>query len=326
MAGDAALKSAIALAVVALLSAGCATDQINGVRSAATNSDWGPGTASHDLNMDGVQRSFLLHVPAGSAGSMSDMDAPPSTAFPLVIVLHGSSGDAESIRGTSQMDSLADARGFLVAYPNGSEGGFGLYPSDWNAGTCCGAALREGIDDLAFISAVIARIESTLPVDRSRIYIAGFSDGGRMAYHVACQLAPTIAAVAVVSGSLVDDECFPGSGVPVLAFHGTSDDQVAYDEDAATAVPGRVPDMAADLPPSVQFWIAENACGDGIITRVAEHVVRTSFDPCSGANVVLYSIEGGSHGWPGEPGAGGPMSEIRASELIVEFFGRQIRR
>src|SRR5205814_1785627 len=100
------------------------------------------------------------------------------------------------------------------AYPDGSDGGFGLYPTDWNAGTCCGAPFREGVDDLAFISAIISQVEGRLSVDHARVFIAGFSDGGRMAYHVACQLGSKIAAIAVVSGSLTDNQCFPDVGVP----------------------------------------------------------------------------------------------------------------
>lgn len=308
----------VAVAMACLAALGCSVGDVAGVQSAAAVSeDWSAGTATHGIAIDGAQRTFLLHVPDASSAAR---------ALPLVIVLHGSSGDAESIRESSQMDVLSDARGFLVAYPNGSEGGFGLYPSDWNAGTCCGASFREGVDDLAFISALIARVESQIPVDRTRIYVAGFSDGGRMAYHVACQLAPTIAAIAVVSGSLVDDQCAPDAGVPVLAIHGTADDQVAYDEQAATSVPGGMPEMASDLPSSIQFWIAADGCGSGTVAQVAGDVVRTTFDSCAGGNVVFFTIDGGSHGWPGEPGADPLMSEIKASELIADFFGSQARR
>src|SRR5437773_1561304 len=87
---------------------------------------------------------------------------------------------------------------------------FGVSESgDWNAGTCCGAAARENVDDVGFLKAVIDRVSKQLPVDQKRIYIAGFSDGGRMAYHAACQLSSTIAAIGVVSGSLLDDHCSP---------------------------------------------------------------------------------------------------------------------
>lgn len=304
------------LGMVFLQAGACATDRVAGVADdAGGGAEWNAGTAAHNISVDGTTRSFLLHVPETAAGGQA------TALLPLVLVLHGSSGDGDAIRLASGMDSLADAHHFLVAYPNGTDGGFGLYPTDWNAGTCCGAPARAGVDDLAFLSALMARVAEVLPVDRSRIYVAGFSDGGRMAYHVACQLPSTVAAIAVVEGSLVDDACVPDAPVPVLAIHGTADDQVAYDDAAATAVTGVVPDMAAALPPSIQFWIANNACGDGTISQISQHVVRTAFDPCSGADVVLYSIDGGTHGWPGEPGSSGAMSEIQASVVIIDFFG-----
>ena len=91
---------------------------------------------------------------------------------------------------------------------------------------------------------VIDRVSKQLPVDQKRIYIAGFSDGGRMAYHAACQLSSTIAAIGVVSGSLLDDHCEPTKSVAVLAVHGTDDDEVPYDDDARTDPPKPVPSAA----------------------------------------------------------------------------------
>jgi polyhydroxybutyrate depolymerase len=227
------------------------------------------------------------------------------------------------------MDSLSEASRFLVAYPNGTTGG-GLFPSDWNAGTCCGAAARENVDDVGFISALVSHVSKNLPVDARRVYVAGFSNGGRMAYHAACRLAPMIAAIGVVSGSLKDDQCTPARAVAVIAIHGTSDDQVPYADSALTRPPLVVTGLAASLPSSVQFWVATDGCNTGFVSRASAHVVRTSFRPaCAGAEVVFYAIEGGVHAWPGDPGGSGsqpPMSELAASTVLAQFLGRQFRR
>jgi polyhydroxybutyrate depolymerase len=304
----------------ALLLAGCHFDGIAGAAE-----DWAPGLAAHDVAVGGLTRHYLVHVPSKrpttSAGSIRP--------YSLVIVLHGSSGSADDIRQTTGMDSLSENRRFLVAYPQGVQGAGGLFPSDWNAGTCCGAAARENIDDVGFIAALIAEVGKHLALDKRRIYVAGFSDGGRMAHHLACKLAPTLAAIAVVSGSLKDDSCAPAKPVPLLAVHGTSDDQVPFDDPALTPPPAGLFGIATTLPPSIQFWVAADGCGTGTQDRPAADVLRTAFAACSGAEVVFYTIEGGSHAWPGDAGGAGsqpPMSEVQASQVIAQFFARQVRR
>src|SRR5258706_12239741 len=111
------------------------------------------------------------------------------------------------------MDSLGKAYGFVIAYPDGSNGGR-LFASDWNGGACCGSAARDNVDDVGFISALVTEIGRNLPVDPNRIYIAGFSSGAIMAYHAACKLAPMIPGIAVVSADLKDGNCGPGKKGP----------------------------------------------------------------------------------------------------------------
>ena len=313
--------AAHAVAGIALVSV--AACSIDGPEAGGESGVWSPGTAPHATVVGALTRTFLLHVPAHRRYNSSSLPLP----WPLVIVLHGSSGDAGSVEQQSGMDSLADASRFLVAYPNGTGGAFGLYPSDWNAGNCCGAAYRDNIDDLGFITALIQEVSAHVPVDARRIYVAGFSAGGRMAYHVGCQLAPTVAAIGVVSGSLVDNGCAPTASVPLFAVHGTDDPEVPFDLDAP-APTGDVPPLADSLPPSVQYWTALNGCTKGTDSTTSAHVVRTSFTPCTAADVSFYTIEGGTHGWPGgpvDPGADPPMNELKASVVMWQFFIRHRR-
>ena len=93
---------------------------------------------------------------------------------------------------------------------------------------------RDSVDDVGFILGVVDRIATKLPVNPNRVYVAGFSAGARMAYHVACRAAPRIAAIAVLSGSIRDDRCHAARSVPLIAFHGTADNKVAYNESPDT--------------------------------------------------------------------------------------------
>ena len=313
-----------ALSALVILAAACSADAIFGTVS---DNAVPPGTTAHELIVGSLSRSYLLHVPAARRHTKTGATRP----YPLMLLLHGSSGDAAAIEHASNMDALAEQDTFIVAYPNGSHGASGLFPSDWNAGACCGAAAREEIDDIGFLDALIRVLEHALPIDTLHVYIGGFSDGGRMAYHAACQLSERIAAIAVVSGSLLDPSCTPAKSVALIAIHGTADDQVAYDDSALTAPPLRAPLAARDsMPSSVRFWIAENNCTSGVAASFAADVRRYTFNGCTApGQVIFYSIAGGLHAWPSEPdgtGSQAPMSEVPASQLIAAFLLTKARR
>jgi polyhydroxybutyrate depolymerase len=314
------VKRALAGIAAVALAAGCTVD---GPTAAGESGVWSAGTSAHATQVGALTRTFLAHVPSHRRLSTSSLPLP----WPLVIVLHGSSGNAGAVEEQSGMDSVAEAARFLVAYPNGTGGAFDLYPSDWNSGNCCGGAYRDNIDDLGFITALINEMSAHVPVDPHRIYVAGFSSGGFMAYHTGCQLSASIAAIGVVEGSLVDYGCTPPKSVPLWAVHGTDDPEVPYDQDAPTPS-GDVPALATDLPPSTQFWAVLNGCVKGTRTVAAADVSQTTFTPCTGADIDFYTILGGTHGWPGgpdDPGAQPPMNEIKASVLMWQFFIKHLR-
>ena len=305
-----------ALAIfAAAVSISCAPQGILG-----TSGNWKRGTTTHFISVGATPREYLLHVPQRRPLRLGGTIRP----YSLVLVLHGSSANGEDIRQVSQMDSFSEVLRFVVAYPNGTSGG-GLGPSDWNGGVCCGAAARDSVDDVGFLAALVAEVSKNLSVDPHRIYIVGFSSGAIMAYHAACKLAPMIAAIGVISGSLMDDNCAPARPVAVIGVHGTSDDQVPYGDPSLTPLPKSVTGAAAKLPSSAQFWVATNGCGPGAAALQSPHVVRTSFKGCTGAQVEFYTIEGGSHGWP-QSGLAPPMSELQASSVIAEYFDRQVGR
>ena len=282
-------------------------------------------TNVHVVTVGGLDRSYTLHVPPRLLRGTGGVVAP----YPLEIVMHGSSDDGKGIEATSRMDVVADSALFLVAYPNGTGGRFGVYASNWNAGTCCGGAERDNVDDLGFITALIKQTSQHVAVDTRRVYVAGFSAGALMAYHAGCQLSSTIAAIAVVEGSIADDKCLPIKGVSLWAVHGTDDPEVAYSEPSATSSSASVPAAARALPPSVQYWATQQKCTGGATKVVSTAMANTQITGCTGGAVVEFNkIIGGTHGWPGgttEPGSVAPMNQLKSSIEIWKFFAKHTR-
>lgn len=263
----------------------------------------------------GRRRVTLVHQP-----SLSTM----SGQRPLVILLHGHGDSPQRVRRISGMDAKADREGFFVAYPSGT-GWCGLPLLSWNAGGCCGYAMERGVDDVAFIRALIQQLLHRYPIDAHRIYVAGVSNGGMMAYRLGCELSESIAAIATVAGALTASACSPTHPLSVLIIHGTDDRQVRYDGGASLLSR----DARVDPPVSraVSFWVARNGCRVSPQRSTHGHIAQETYaGGREGTAVVLYTIQGGRHAWPG--GRRGwwlgdaPTNEVSATDLIWEFFSQ----
>ena len=272
--------------------------------SMRSGGQWKTGTYKRktDIRFNGVSRSYLLHVPARM----------PEDQWPLVVVLHGAFSTAKEMELQSGFSNLADEQGFCVAYPNG----IGLFGKlqHWNAGHCCGKAAKDKVDDVAFINAVIEDAASVCPVDTSRIFMVGYSNGGMMAYRYAAEQANRLAAAAVFAGAIDSDADGkanhwtppqPRHPLPILILHGTADDIV---------------------PPSGGKSPARS---DGP-TYASVDTARTLWEASNGnqAEVRVELLEGWNHRWPGlffTTGDGIPeaMQGYDAAEVIWDFFQRQ---
>jgi polyhydroxybutyrate depolymerase len=239
----------VALTAIALPLCSCQSPMRSG-------EEWQPGTYKRKtgIQFNGLSRSYLLHIPGNT----------PSGEWPLVVVLHGAFSTAKEMEQQSGFSRVADQQGFCVAYPNG----IGLFGKlqHWNAGHCCGKAAKGGVDDVGFINSVIDNATAACPIDPSRIYLVGYSNGGMMAYRYAEEQADRLAAVAVFAGAInstVEDEPGtwtppkPSRPLPMLIMHGMSDDVVPVHG-------GRSPAKAngrnyASLERAREFWETNNA-------------------------------------------------------------------
>lgn len=269
-----------------------------------------PGT--HDLALDQGERkrTFRLHVPASYAGE-------PGA---LVLVLHGALSTGAQTEALTGFDKLADDKGFAVVYPDGID-------RIWRYSD----KLNGGVDDFAFLIALIDYLRDRKLADPKRVYSTGISNGAYMSYMLAVKYSDRFAAIAPVAGSMIRiglDGLKPSRAVPVLHFHGTQDPIVGYDGTDAISK-GRWSLSAGDV---VAWWAKKNQCepeakveklpdskDDG--TTVEKRVYEGK------APVVLIRIEGGGHTWPGglpipERVFGKTCRDVNASEMIWEFFSR----
>jgi len=161
---------------------------------------------------DGQVRSYLVSDLSG--------DEPA----PLLFVLHGFGGNAQAMNSSTNIENSLDAYDLdaVVVYPNGTGAEQGL-PQSWNAGICCPFATFEFVDDVAFFDELITGLIAQYDIDTTRVWVVGHSNGGMMAYRLACELSTRITAIGVAAGALVIETCTPSRPVSALHVHGELD-------------------------------------------------------------------------------------------------------
>jgi len=249
---------------------------------------------------------------------------------PLVIALHGGGGNGAQVAKSAGLIDKAAREGFILALPEGSSR-FGKLET-WNAGGCCAYAMREKIDDIGFIRSMIDELERTQPVDPSRVYVVGMSNGGMMAERVAIELGDRIAGGAVFVGALFGNEPKPVAAVPMLIVNAEKDEQVPVA--GGTSTTGIVRrSQGMPYKPSryaATFWAAANRCTRGPAKTETADYVRELWTGCaSGADVDFYIMKGAEHGWPGRglgrPGVTRNTGKIDGTALMWDFFAAHRR-
>lgn len=262
----------------------------------------------------GEQRDYLVHVPRSY-----DRTKPT----PLVISMHGAALWGAAQKETSQWNSVADTAGFIVVYPSGVRGnGARIWREDRKAGLA---------KDVTFMSALIDTLEATYNIDPARVYANGLSNGGGMSFALSCMMSDRIAAVGLVAAAqlLPWDWCADHRPVPMIAFHGTADLQVPYNGGKTWVAPVRFPKQTT----WAANWARRNGCAPTPVeSPVAADVTRLEYTNCNDdAAVVLYTIKGGGHTWPGgmplpEWFVGKTTRSIDASSRMWAFFRDHARR
>jgi len=274
------------------------------------------------LSIGDRTRTWILHVPPR---------IDPLKPVALLVALHGGGGRAENFDRFAGLSAVADRGGFLLVFPNGS-GRLTDRLLTWNAGNCCGDALAENVDDVGFLRAMVRKLSDNWKIDPHRVFATGISNGGMMAYRLACEASEVFAGIAPVAGALNTHPCRPQRPVSVIAFHGTSDLHVLYEG----GTPVRQFDKRHErtdmsVADAVEFWTRQDGCAHDPARTFKGAIGRSIYSPCrENTAVEVISIHGGGHSWPGglkwAPwSAEVPTKEINASQTMWEFFKARTR-
>ncbi|WBB77649.1 polyhydroxybutyrate depolymerase [Micromonospora sp. WMMD882] len=300
----------LSVALVALTVAGCTTpgdqpppdDARPSASTGASQADPGAprpgadvpaGSSAHTLTVDGQERTYRLYRPASV-----DLTGP----VPLVVMLHGAAGTGEQAEEAYGWPEQADRGGFVVAFPDGVK-------RAWRASDlCCGQPVRQDVDDVAFVEALVGELRDRMPVDPARTYVSGISNGGLLAYRLACDT-DLFAAVGVVATTLAG-ECPSPKPVSVLHIQGMRDQTMPVRggpgkrDNGGT---GRNP-VKIDGPPLTELigmWRDVDDCATPE-QNVDGPVTRSTTDCAQGRSVDLVTIADAGHQWPG----GKPNSRV----------------
>ena len=266
---------------------GCAVNDINNNSKGCYSN-----TNAEIISYDGINREYVKYIPDSYDGS-----AP----VPLLLNFHGYGGVASNYIMEADMRFLAESENFIMIYPQGSclESG-----SHWNP--CqIGGGNKSSSDDLGYIEAVISEISSEYNIDIERIYAAGYSNGAMMAYGLANYKSDLIAAVASVSGAMMDCLGSTSHPMPIIHLHGTYDQDIPYNGN----------NDWASVQTTLEYWINFNNTNinptidvdsDGEI--IIEHYVYDQGDNL--VSVEHYKFIGGNHVWFSETYNGKTTSEL----------------
>jgi polyhydroxybutyrate depolymerase len=242
----------------------------------------------HSLKVNNTERSYRLYAPGQKT----------SGPRPLMLVLHGGMGNAEETEKTTGMNHIARLHDFIVVYPNGIGGRLGFMKNrrTWNAGDCCGRAVKDRVNDVQFLQQLIEKLNRDRLIDSERVYITGISNGAMMAYRFACEAGNHVAAIVPVAGTLAMEHCSSANNVAVMHIHGSQDSNVPLEGGEGKKSIAGVAHRS--VLGTIEKLANSRACSDPDVTRKKESIIRHYF--CEhGAPLVFRLVEGGEHVWPG---------------------------
>ena len=273
----------------------------------------GSGLVAGEVTAGQRTRTFALRLPDGGSGDI-----------PLLLVLHGNSPDAtgQTMRDWTTFDHQADAWGFAIGYPDGVGG-------CWADGRGVTTADEAGVDDVAFLRAIIDWSADRYGTWPDRAVVAGISNGAFMAHRMGVDAGDQVAVIAAVAGGLPASlrDSTPSHAVSAMLIHGTADSispiEGGYSRHRGPN--GELRGRTLSLDETAEFWRRTDRCppGPGEQHRTEFSSRDTAAGGVGGTEVVAWTVFDGGHTWPGSAPAPEwaelTTQEFDAAEEICRF-------
>jgi len=272
----------------------------------AQNPPPAPGDSIQTMDVNGVKRIYRLHIPQSYDGA---------TPLPLVFVLHGRGGNGMGAEQGTGFGAKADKEHFVAVFPNALG-----QPQTWNTGV--NPALSGNAEDVEFIRELMDKLESSLNIDKRRIYCCGMSSGAIMTGRLGAEFSDRFAALGIAAGTVGAKQKdgseleipHPANPIPVIAFHGKKDGTVFFNGGGPLA-------DCFPVARSRAFWIKADGCSaePHRTTQQDGNLTIEDYNQCSGGTEVVYYIfANGGHVWPSLQN----MDHFSATDAMWEFFSR----
>jgi polyhydroxybutyrate depolymerase len=280
-----------------------------------------PGKSSNGRTLlipvgDELQRMYRVHIPLTA----------PEGPRPLVVVLHGGGSRPQTVQYSVGLDNVADRLGLYIAYPE-AVGGY------WNDGQAENVRKSGGVDDVAFIMAVIQDMRARQPIDLKRVFVVGHGEGGIMAACFAAAKPNAVAGIGLVSSQLIyDSRCLPRKKpISVLMVHGTKDPVFPWK--------GSLDKNLRTVKSTADYFLSINRLsGTGSKSAMADRdphdgtrVAKTVWGEPKRYMLALYVVTNGGHPWPGSDtssrnlATSGRTSRDLDTSAIIGHFALDVR-
>ncbi len=274
----------------------------------------------YSILCNGFEREFVVHFP---------YDYNVNEKYPLVLCFHGKGGSARHTEKKTGFSNIADRENFIVVYPDGINKAWYLT-----------GITNNQPDDINFAVKLVEHLSDEFSIDKTRIYAAGHSNGGFLSIYLAIKHSDIFAAIGSVAGGMTKTharEFNPETPISVMLIHGKNDTTVPFDGGSLfLKVKGRSGRRfkIISVLEQADLWVKHNKCvKEPVVEQLPNNVrldgttviITTWSEGQDDTDVVLYTINGGKHGWPTKnidsssllPGT---CREIETAEEIWKFF------
>ena len=224
-------------------------------------------------------------VPGGDYHAVLPDGWDGTTPLPAVIFFHGyNSSSARVVANRSLISGFTD-RGVLFVAPNGIDGSWAH-----------GGSPSQARNEIAFVDALMDDMRARWPIDDTRLWVTGFSQGGSMAWDVACYRGDQVAAFYPVAGAFwrPHPASCPSGPVNLRHVHGTSDQVVPMEGRPIGAFWHQ-----GDVRESILLLAAQNGCAEAPDRiEIQGNVTCEIWDQCTSGRELQLCLHPGGHVLP----------------------------